>query len=412
MYVDDFEQEEQKSTYTEGELELKFSKLEWKNAESNEWKIRDKVTHEWKCREKKSKWISEDRHFGRLSNPETEVNQSHHEASKSCALCGDRPTILNCHGDILDAPEAMTLSQSHQKDIAWNNCSSGNSADEPVLEINHADIDLVNTVTSPSENHEQTIKQLPPEPERKSIYASRSKGYQKIFRENFVINKFPNTEEKEIAAKKLKVPAGKTVNLFNNNRSADKTKHKTQINHNSTNKKTSKSDSRHIETFEDQSPDLHNVSSIKEGIPGHVQEEDGISKNNCSEHKLKSSIIIHTQQETDYQQTLQEYFLANRYPDNKEKNRLAEELGISVQKIAKWFVNKRYHSVQQAKKQRKPPTKYDIYQKILKEYFATNQYPNTDQKEKLAKELNVTVVKIENWFNYKRRSDRNKHYTQ
>ena len=101
---------------------------------------------------------------------------------------------------------------------------------------------------------------------------------------------------------------------------------------------TSTGDSRHIDTFEDDSsPDLHNWSSIKNNFPDHVKEEDAIGKVNCSEHATKDSVRIHTQQQTEYHKTLQESFLVNRYPDSKEKNRLVEKLGVSVTKISKWF---------------------------------------------------------------------------
>jgi hypothetical protein len=106
-------------------------------------------------------------------------------------------------------------------------------------------------------------------------------------------------------------------------------------------------------------------------------------------------------------------FEQNQYPSKEEKQKLLQILEvkfksqIDMNQLNRWFQHQRERSVKSGNENIKKNT-YKKFEKdelkLLEDVFAKNHYPKTDEMMQLAKNLNASLSKIENWYKHKRRS--------
>lgn len=94
------------------------------------------------------------------------------------------------------------------------------------------------------------------------------------------------------------------------------------------------------------------------------------------------------------QKILYDVFQENQYPDKEKKESLAQELGMTFLQVSKWFGNAR-HSFRAASMR---SMHEDTCKKKLNEAFQENQNPSKEKKQELAQELGMTAQKVARWF--------------
>ena len=118
--------------------------------------------------------------------------------------------------------------------------------------------------------------------------------------------------------------------------------------------------------------------------------------NRCND--IRKKIIF-----SDYQtHTLKKWFddhIDQPFPDPEEKEKLATQLGLTVEQIKNWFTNNRKRYWDKEKH-------FVDDKKEIKKWFDDHidkPFPNPEEKEELATQTGLTVEQIKNWFINKRK---------
>ena len=352
------EPDEWGSTYWEEEkFELEFSAFEEQNEVSNEWKISNMMTKERRETARKTKWNMKE--LPSCTRPElsTYMKESHHKADESCALCGDKLIMLNCHGDIIDS-EGSTLNPNPLQGIFKNLCGSGIPEGELVPETGENFLQDTTRTTSSDEKQRSQPKHATHKAKQKIKSESLAGDTNTAFSSHVNFKQLMEGPQVSDEALQESKPQNKLV--FN---TCGETKRK--------------------RSGYDSNLEISNESSF-DTKPG----ERYFSR----EAKKK----------------LQAVFAADRYPDRNEKIKLARKFNVPVSEITHWFEKKPSLSKDNPKCVALIKAKKE-YQQTLQEYFAVNRNPDAKEKEMLAKKLQVTVPKIARWYvNKHSRTEKNK----
>ena len=95
------------------------------------------------------------------------------------------------------------------------------------------------------------------------------------------------------------------------------------------------------------------------------------------------------------------------YPDTQEKKEIGKQLGLETKQISTWFKNMRKRDEHNGTSPRQIRSVVDAHQKIiLTKSYQETKYPNTQQTKELGKQLGLDTKQISIWFKSMRKSDK------
>lgn len=106
----------------------------------------------------------------------------------------------------------------------------------------------------------------------------------------------------------------------------------------------------------------------------------------------------------DQMNQMEDLFQENQYPSASSKKKLTERLGLSMRRVEDWFCNRRRHFHWREHISTTRKYSYLLYSqfKKLEAMYQAHPYPTRYMKQELARELNLSIDKVQTWFMTKR----------
>ena len=98
--------------------------------------------------------------------------------------------------------------------------------------------------------------------------------------------------------------------------------------------------------------------------------------------------------------------LGHPYPSKEETISLAIESNLTSQQVTKWFINQRKRVLKKPDEYSRLPSCISDDNKILLEFYVSNNFPNKNEKKILAANTNMSYDKISCWFAKRRLNEK------
>lgn len=214
----------------------------------------------------------------------------------------------------------------------------------------------------------------------------------------YQLNKYPSTQEMKQMAKETELKYSKIYYWFSEERARN----------NEMKSKKYSDDVLEIleEQFEkDNCPTREIKMKLVKKTKLTYSQVDAWFRNKCKRIKLKKNSKTKREEgktanlTKDQLEFLLEKYHKDMYPDEEEINDMASELNLSYEKIFNWFCSTRGKNGH---------TSGDRYSKeqleILNKEFNRNKYPNCLEKEKISALTKLTVSQIHSWYTRMRKN--------